>query len=240
MLVIVSFPIGAKCLVKTGQMVDFTSPFYTLKEKSERRISLAKHLKVPPAKIFKYLKKFVGEPVKHGDIIALKNSLFSSDKVVCDEDGVIKEINHYEGEVIIAAASQRSNTRHCYFIGRVEETAKNQISINVEQGEVYPIKKATQPFGGETVYLQKNEVVTFSESAVGKKILVCETLTPYQAAKAEALDAKGYVGLLSLDGISSLPSAQFQKIEDYKKAVGRKYTYCLVDPTYSRMYFYRF
>ena len=93
----VKIPEGSELLIKSGQNVDFETPFIKTNQAAQLKISLAKKLSIPQDKIFRHLQKFVGEPIVKGDVLATKKNFLSTKKVTAPVDGVIKEIDHVEG-----------------------------------------------------------------------------------------------------------------------------------------------
>jgi len=70
------FPKTVSVFLKKGQEVDFDTPFLDTEENVNIQIPIANSLNISPSKIFNFLKKFVGENIKKGDIIAVKRDFF--------------------------------------------------------------------------------------------------------------------------------------------------------------------
>ena len=68
----------SNCLIKEGDKVDFETPFFEKISQSTVTIDVSKKLDIDPGKIFRYLKKLVGEEIKKNQIIALKHSFLNS------------------------------------------------------------------------------------------------------------------------------------------------------------------
>lgn len=238
MILSLSIPDGAKCLLKQGQTVDFNSPFLENKMTSEQTIAISKKLHIPSDKIFKYLKKFVGDTISQGEVIAEKKGLINNHIIVSQSAGVIKEINHYEGNVVIASSNSQSDQTKAYFKGEVVEIEKYQVKILVEEVQEYNLKLASDNFGGQIFYM-KDSSKSISAMQTSKKIMVSESITSYLKAKAEALGMSGFVTLKNPPQDSDLPKAQIKNIDDFKKALHLNSPYCLIDKQYSKIYFYR-
>ncbi len=236
MVISIEIPEEVKCLLKSGQMVNFDTPFLERKTQIEKDIFLAKEMGIEPDKIFHYLKKFVGENITKGETLAIKKDLLSTRKVTCDYDGVIKEIDHTEGKVILASYSNEKKTLPAFFKGEVLEVKKNSFSLKVTDGLEVEIKKTDNDFGGEVFYLKDN---LLTPAKIGNKILLAQEISSYLQAKAETLGATGFVTLTKLKDHSDLPQAQIKEISDFKKIVEAKYSYCLIIKKNSRIYFYR-
>lgn len=225
------------CVLKENQEVDFETPFLQKKTEEEVNISIAKNLGVSPEKIFHYLKKFVGEVIEKDETIAINKGIFTTKKVVSKYSGLIKEINHSDGSITILSRTETENTINSFFKGKVEKIKKNEISIEVGKGEEYPGKNIEQNFGGKTFYA--NENLDFNSENIFNSIVVCENITPYYKAKAEALGCKGFLSLSKLADDSDILNAQLKNINDYKKIIKTKFTYCTMLSNSSTIYFYQ-
>lgn len=237
MLITVSPSVSDHCLLKEGQVVDFETPFLQKKIEQEINISISKNLNVPPEKIFHYLKKFVGESIEKNEIIALNKGIFTTKKIVSKYSGLIKEINHSDGSITILSKTEAENTINSCFKGKVRNIKKNELSIEVGKGEQFPAKNISQNFGGKTFYLDENP--DFNSENLFNSIVVCENITSYYKAKAEALGCQGFLSLNKLTEESSAPFAQLKNINDYKKIVKSKFTYCTILSNSSNIYFYQ-
>src|SRR5690348_13796047 len=101
MTIAFTVPLESDILIKKGQEVDFDTPFVKAAETQTIEIDLAKKLSTAPKNIFQHLKKFVGEAINKGDLIAQSSSLLSSKSYYSEQQGVIKEIDHNRGVIII-------------------------------------------------------------------------------------------------------------------------------------------
>lgn len=238
MLIQISFPVEAKCLLKEGQSVDFESEFLEHGEDFDVEVQVAKKLEVAKDKIFSYLLKFVGENVKKGDILARKKTLFSQKNIVSDFQGVIKEINHTKGSLIIKVEDEKKKKFSAYFKGEVETISKDYLKLKVGSGFSASLKKAASDFGGKVLYLKEKDP-NISEGLVKNQICLIESINEYNLTKLEALGSAGILTLREMPETASLPSAQIEQIEDFKKALEKKFTYCLIDIKSSKIFFYQ-
>ncbi len=237
MLIIIPLSISDHCLLKEGQTVDFETPFLQKKVEEEINISIAKNLNVSPQKIFHYLKKFVGESIEKNETIAINKGIFTTKRIISKYSGLIKEINHSEGSITILSKTETENTVNSYFKGKVNKIKKNELSIEVNKGEQFPAKNISQNFGGKTFYSEENS--HFNSENVFNSIVVCEDITSYYKAKAEALGCCGFLSLSKLTEESGISYAQFKNISDYKKIIKTKFTYCTILNSSSTIYFYQ-
>ena len=236
---LISIPISVfdRCLLKEGQIVDFSTPFLEKKVEEEINISIAKNLDVPPQKIFHYLRKFVGESIEKNETIAISKGIFTTKKIVSKYSGLIKEINHSDGSITILNKTEIENTINSFFKGKVNTIKKNEVSIEVDKGEQLPAKNVSNNFGGRTFYSNNNS--DFLSENILNSIIICENITSYLKVKAEALGCQGFLSLSKLTEESGTPYAQFKNIDDYKKIIKLKFPYCTIVNTSSIIYFYQ-
>ncbi|MCR4276663.1 MAG: hypothetical protein NUV87_00890 [Candidatus Roizmanbacteria bacterium] len=237
MLITVPLTITDHCLLKEGQDVDFETPFLKKKTESEVSISIAKNLNVSPQKIFHYLKKFVGETIEKDETLAVNKGIFSTKKIISKYSGLIKEINHSDGTITILSREETENTINSFFKGKVNKIKKNEISIEVDKGEQFPGKNIGQSFGGKTFYADEDR--DFNSENVFNSIIVCENMSSYYRSKAEALGCRGFLSLSKLTEDSGIPYAQLKNINDYKKIIKAKFSYCTILNSSGMIYFYQ-
>lgn len=239
MQISVQIPPGSHVKIKAGEMIDFKTPLFEIVSNAEHSVPLAQKLGVPPSKIFHHLKKFVGEEVKKGDLLALKKELFSTKRVTSDYDGKIQEIDHTEGTVVITIKGKK-NIMYSPVQGEVVEIKTKEIVINVKEGKTYDLKKATGDFGGEAYYYTSSPASSFVSSLdVSNKILIAESLSAYVQSKMEALMIKGYGMLTKLPEDSDTPYAQIKTIEELSSIMKHKDPYCYVDSKSCKITFYK-
>lgn len=238
MLISIPIPENAKCLLKSGTLVDIGTPYLEYKTTSSTSIPIAKKLNISPLNIFKYIKKFVGETLKKGDVIAYKKGFFTSTKIISDYDGIIKEIDHNEGFFIIDIDDGTKKQELAYFKGEVEELTKKEANIKIKSGKEFPIKKSSGSFGGKTIYFDrlKNDEVN---ADCDNSICVIELATPYIQSKTEALGIHGFVTLNKLPEETDLPNALLKQIEDVKKIMELKLPYCIINEKKGTIIFYQ-
>lgn len=239
MIISIAIPEHAKCLLKNGSNVDIGTPFLEFSTQSLVNIPLAKKLKIHPASIFKYIKKFVGEPLKKGEVLALKKGFFSSTKILSEYDGIIKEIDHDDGQLLIEIENNEKKKTLAYFKGEVEEINKYELQLKVKTGKEYLTKKTTGNFGGQTMYLKDSDDKTITAEC-NNSICVVESPTSYTQSKTEALGINGFITLNSLPEETNLPNALFKQISDIKKVMEYKLPYCIVNEKKGTITFYDF
>lgn len=225
MIITLTLPKNAHLKVKKGEMIDFGDPLYAVASRQEIKINIAERLAVKPEDIFRHVVKVIGERVKKGELIAKKKKLLKTDKIYSDYDGVIKEINHQTGEILLTTDKDGQDIIPSYFEGLVEQIGRNQLKIEVENGKEFELKEINADGGGEIFYF-KEEALFFSitEEQIRNKIIVLEKLKSHIEAKGEALGCSGFVLLIGKLP-SSLPAAKIKKIDDYQRIIqlNRKY-----------------
>ena len=218
--------------VKVGDKVDFDTPLYKNKEKSEERIEVAELLSIHPKKIFFHLKKNVGESIATGDLLAEKKSLFSDKKVTSHIEGVITEIDHIEGVVLIETQKE-SLSENCWFAGHVVDVAKKQIQIKIGKHTTIEAKYVEKDFGGMIWLLSEQ-----SHDTPSYPVGITERATDYEVAKLEALGGRGLITGYKYEGQTSLPKAEFKLISSYKEIVSKQFSYCFAQVHHSTIILY--
>src|SRR3989338_9703771 len=147
MLINIPIPEDASCILKKNQSVDFDTPYIERKTLSSASIPVSSQLGIKPESIFRYLKKFVGDQIIKGDTLAEKKTVIGNRKVVSEFAGKIKEINHYQGEIILSVSEDRKEKTLAYFKGDVEEITHSHVKIKVGEGKEFELKRASANFG---------------------------------------------------------------------------------------------
>ncbi len=209
-----------KLAIKIGEKVDFTTPLYKNKEKSEERIEVAEILSIHPKKIFSHLKKNVGDSIVAGDLLAEKKSFFSDKKITSHIEGVITEIDHIEGIVLIETQKELAS-ECCWFAGHVVDVSKKQVQIKIGRHKEFDAKFVEKDFGG-MVWLLLEESFSSPENPVG----IAEKATEYEVAKLEALGGRGLITSYKYEGMTALPKAEFKLKDSYKEAASKQFSCC--------------
>jgi len=218
-------PIDAekKLAIKIGEVVGFTTPLYKIKETSEERIAVADLLQIHPKKIFQHLKKNVGDSVSQGDILATKESLFSQKKITSHITGIITEIDHIEG-VVLVETKKEGLSECCWFAGEVMETTKKTVKIKVGKHLEIKAKYVQRDFGG----------TVWGEFPVG----LFERASEYDVAKLEALGGRGIISVYKYEGHTQLPKAELKLKDDFESVNGKQFSYCFASAEHSTIIFY--
>ena len=237
MTISIPFPEQCKLKVKAGDTVDFSHPFYVSSSKEQIRLAISDRLNVPPKKIFQYLKKFVGDTVEKGDIIAKHSSFFSTKLFRSENSGIIREIRHQDGTIILDSTAHDELTIQCFFVGEVTHIEKSTITLKVSQGKEFPLKQTTGNFGGKKLVQNENHPLHAEE--IHDRVICAETIASYDAVKYDALDCRGIIcaHTIESDDIQT-PIAYLKKIDDWKALQSHTFSYCLVTTSPDTLYLY--
>jgi len=235
MILSVSIPADSDLLIKKGDMIEFGSPLYKGKITKDVKVPLANILKISSKKIFTVLKKFVGEEVKKGDVVAFHAGMFTRRRYVSEHDGVIREVNHSEGYLIIESDTEESLDQTAWFTGEVETIEKDnnnkslKIGLKVKETTTIDARHISENFGGKIIVLNGSSMQTISEEDIDDAVVVAEDLQSFEQVKLEALGARGIITSHPPKEEPSLPFAVLEKPEDIKKFHPAKLPYCLTD-----------
>jgi len=236
-------------LIKKEESVSFQTPLYNMQTRESVAIPLAKLLNTEPTKIIQSLKKFVGDQIAKGDVIAESVSFMSKKIYTSEYDGVLKEVNHEEGILIIEAGTDNKDVVNCFFVGEVvdidEQKGKSEssqhkatIKLKVKSAKEFELKEVTADFGGEVVYCKDPIKAHLTADEVNHKVVVDEKIPSYEQVKYEALGAKGFVSLDSLPEESTAHFAKLATESAFKKISEEKLPFCLVNKIDNKIFFY--
>lgn len=232
----IQFLENEKCLLKEGQKADFETPFLEKNTVNKIKIPVSKKLEVNPANIFRYLKKLVGENIKKGDLLAEKKGFFGNKRIVADSDGIVKEIDHINGQIVVDVFTENKKTANSYFIGKVKKISNQTITVDVGKGETFELKNSSNSFGGQVFYF--HDQTNISSANIDGKIVIAESINSFSQTKLEALGASGIVTLLKLEEESEIAQAQIKNINDMKKILKLKLPNCCINKKEEKIYFY--
>ncbi len=219
----------ADLLVKIGQKVNFNDPLTKKKSSEEVTIPLSSLLGLRPNAIFKSLKHFVGEIIHKGDLIAQNKGLLSTKNYFSETDGIIKEVNHQDGSLIIEKISPEESMS-CFFKGEIVDVKGKTITLKVGKYAEYLLKQASEDFGGEVGIMTNEEVEG--------KVLLAERIQPYETVKLETLGIMGFVTLYASSQQTEVPNAVIKQIADWEKIKTHEFPYCIISKERSTIYFY--
>ncbi|MBI4973625.1 hypothetical protein HZC27_03385 [Candidatus Roizmanbacteria bacterium] len=237
MILTIPLPERGKPLIKVGQRVDFNTPLFEEKIHKEVKVFISQKIGVSPKKIFQHLKKLVGDTIQTGDLLAENKSFMAGRRYTSEHTGILKEINHIDGSILIEVSSTDRAVRNAFFIGEAVKIEDGSLQIKVASAHEYEIKNGKDSFGGKAVYV-KNENDSYDEESVSGNVVIANTISGYHQTKMEALGASGFATLHILNEITSTPAVLFKQIKDFEDAVKHHLPYCFIDGKTSKIVFY--
>lgn len=238
MILTIPLPERGKPLVKVGQRVDFNTPLFEEQIHKEVKVYISQKIGVSPKKIFHHLKKLVGDTIQAGDLLAEHKSFMSGRHYKSEYTGILKEINHVDGSILIEVSGEDRTMRKAFFSGEVAKVEEGSLQIKVTSANEYEIKNAKDTYGGKTLYVKK-ESDSLDEESVAGCVVIANSLSGYHQTKMEALGAAGFATLHVLSEITGTPAVLFKQIKDFEEAVKRQLPYCFIDVKTSRIVFYQ-
>lgn len=241
MIVTIDLPFSVNVLVKVGDKVDFQTPLIKEKKSKDIKLNVSEKLGLSPNKIFRSLKKFVGDEIKKDELLAEKSSFFDHKKLLSEFEGVLREINHKDGTILIEIKSEEEKTVNCFFKGEIVEIGHDQIKLKVAKNHVFIIKdviNCSEECGGEVYYLKSKEEIARDQVA-GKFIFYSEKINSYEQTKFEALGAKGFISQHSLPEKTGVFFCKLKQIADFEKVTKLQLPYCIIDKKESKIIFYQ-
>jgi hypothetical protein len=246
MTITFQFPYKGELLLEKGQNVDFDTPLYKEHAKEEVVVPLAKMLKTSNNKIFQNLKKFAGEPIMKGDLIAENATFLTKRKYFSEHEGTLKEINHQQGTISIQITTEQEDSVFAFFQGEVAEVEKKEdegnkiavVTLKVKHMKEADLKEATEDFGGGAVFCKDPIKAQLTEEDVDGRIVIDNEIPSYEQIKYEALGARGFVSLHSLPEKSTAAFAKLKNISDYEKLLEKPLPFCLTNIKENKIYFY--
>lgn len=239
MTITIPVPPDIKLLIKDNQMVDFKTPLWQKVSKNEVTIPVAKDLSIEAGEIFLHLTKVVGEEIKKGELLARKKTILGEKKYLSEYDGVIKEIRHEDGSIVIGTSEDKAVKTLSFFKGEVENASKTEIKLKVKKAEEFELKEASSYFGGEIVFSDESSLPNLNPEDIEGKIICIRSLKPYNVAKLEVMGARGFVSQEALSQKSSLNFAQIKKPSDWETIHSLNLPYCLISKKTTIIYFYQ-
>ncbi len=237
MKVPVKIPQSADILIKKGQKVDFTTPLLRRKDNKRVQIPLAEVMRFAPDKIFLKVKKTIGDKIQKGDLLAEEKSFMSAKRYVSQVEGVLKEINHVLGILIIEQESDDSSEILCYFQGEVEAINDGYIELKVQDAHKAQSQDPIEFMGAE-MYYTSIEGIPFSEDDIKGKGVFALSFNPMDHSKVEALGAQALILEKKLETGGSIAQIVLLTPQDVEIIHKKKYPFFIVGPEPNTLYFY--
>lgn len=192
----ISIALSADWIMKvhTGDKITFDTVIADSSQSppASHTVPLSNILKFKPEKIFKHLKKNIGDKIYKGDVLAIHDGIFSTKKYIADLDGLLTGVNHLTGEVTLEQAS--SDTHSAPILSLAEGTV-GTIHNGVMQckvGKVLTIELkevVEKRFGGRTIVTDNAHATTLTLPQVQGSVIIAPDFSEYVLSKLSALGA---------------------------------------------------
>lgn len=237
MKLVIHLPEKGDLIVSTGQEVDFSTPM--LRTSSTQLISLpiAEILQFHPEKIFLNLKKLVGDTIREGDLLAEHKTMFANKQFFSEYVGVIKEINHQIGTVIVEIETDKPRIVNCFFKGEISGIGDGVLELKVKHYKEFDINPVKEYFGAEIFYMMGNNG-SLTEEDIEHKCIVTEEMKPYEQIKLEAFDAKGVITMPDSNIQTNLMKIELRQPADFATLKQLQYPCCIVGPSRNTIVIY--
>ncbi len=205
-------------LQDTSSDVSIGDNLYKIKNRKQIKVDVASSLHIDPSDIFCHLVKVIGDSVDEGAVIAEKKGVLRKNQVKSPIKGIIENIDHSTGELIITHASTKSSqVKKSFFHGKIVSYDETESILKVHikgKGNIYEADTISLDSGGEAFYL-KDEKLYYSTAGddINGKIIVIDEIKPYMETKFDTLDAGGIVHAKGAS-LLSIPSASLKNPDD--------------------------
>ncbi len=227
--------------------LDLTTPIAQAGEDVKPKthlVPLAKHLGFAPDRIFKYLKKNIGQNIKVGDIIAEKDGILSSRKYVSEFAGTLISIDHYTGDISIEETPQDESMRKhdikSLVKGKVTKIDEGKMIVKVDDKiEVSVTQPILTRIGTRVVVSDNKQAILLTQPDVENATIVVPDITDYIVSKLGALCSTAIVTTSSISSTEIVFTLSESSRESIVKLVefGPKYVYA--EPGATKLTFYR-
>jgi hypothetical protein len=185
-------PPDATPIVHAGDTVTFDTEIARLSQKPTipQTIPLAQSLNFKPSRIFKHLKKNIGDKIYKGDVLATKDAVFATKKFIADADGILTGVNHHSGEILIehVSSEEQSTSVRAMLEGTVSAVEKDKILCKTSKQLSVDVSAALgDRLGGKVIITDTADAMQLTLPQVKDAIIVCSEVSDYVLSKFEAL-----------------------------------------------------
>ncbi len=237
MKVPVKIPQNADILIQTGQNVDFNTPFYQKKGRKKLEVPLARSLNFNPEKIFMILKKVIGDTVKKGELLAENKAFLSTKQYFAESDGVISEVNHNTGTLVLEIDTDDNHVMNCFFTGAVDAIHEDHIEIGVKHMKKFEIMEPAKEYSGAQVFYLQHQAQC-AEEDVENHFVCTSIIDPLAHIKIEAFGAHAYITDTKKDVHGTIKQLVLLNPEDFQDINEHKYPYCIIGLDNNSIYLY--
>lgn len=237
-LIALKIPLDATLCVKKNDFIDFSTTLYTINKKTLIAVHVAEILSISPNEIFKAVSFCIGDYIEKNKVLAIKKSFLKSKKVFSPVSGIIRNISHTTGEVIIEKEDEIIEKQKSYVIGKVYETKPKtgELVIELEKAIELKASEVNQDFGGQLVILdEKNKIL--SEENIKNCVFVSHSFSSIEISKLDALGASGIITTKLREKIS-IPYAKISILGDFNKILLSKKKYIVAIKSSFSVYCY--
>ncbi|GEM_PF-1271783 len=237
-------PEGAHPTIQVGAMVHVGDVIGHISKKpvTSQTIPVAQILKFNPAKIFKHLKKTIGDTVYKGDVLAIKDGVLTAKKYIAEADGVLTGVNHHSGEIVIEQTQNEAKdlALHSLIAGTVEAIEPTHLIIKVQKTlEIETQNAPHKSFGGEVVLTDAKGAMQLSLSDVQGKVVIATELSDYTMSKLQTLGAAYFVVIDDTPETSSEEQLSLKNVNDMQTIIDFSPKAVYANATGNTIIFYR-
>lgn len=190
----ITLPPGSTVKVHVGDVVTFDTVVAqtTQAPTMTQTIPIADSLKFNPTKVFKHLKKNIGDKIYKGDIIATKDAVFATKKFIADADGILTGVNHHSGEITIEHTSGDASEGVLLALAQGTVASVESDAIVCKVAKTLPCELSaptTTRVGGKVVVTDNAHVAQLTLPQVQGNIILSADGSEYVLSKLEALGA---------------------------------------------------
>ena len=193
-------PYGYVALITQNDSVKIGQKIAENRAPQEEIINIAQELGISLRKARKLVQKNPGDPVRQGEIIALKKSLFGVKKeaIVSKIDGIVVKYERDTGNLYVRTSYNNLTEEFISPVDGVVSLCDNEkIVISVEKNVVLGTSATEAQTEGEVFTFEDapaaNQFFLLDSKVIGK-VVVAESLTRENVTKGIAVGAVGFVG----------------------------------------------
>ncbi len=233
-----SYSFGSPLTFTDHQRVDLQTILAHTTQSEGFRLQVAQELGIPNDKIFLHMSKIVGDTVESNEILATRKSAFGSKQIASPLRGIIKEIDHETGSLVIETSTSTSNVLLSWFVGKIERSTDDSVTLAVQRAEQRAVKDVTTDFGGTILTIKEEQLRELTEEQVADAVIFVPTLHPAEMVRLDVLGARGIVTRDNMKEKDDIASAQLATPSDWDTLTMNEFTHCIVDKKNSTMYLY--
>lgn len=193
----ISIPEGFLSSLKTGDRVSVGQVIASKQEPSDEIINIPKAFNVSRKQAKKLVKKIPGEAVAKGDILALKDSFFGTNKIALKSKvaGTVTRFERDSGNLVIKTSSNLATKDIISPVdGTVAMCNNREIIVNTDKNVVIGVAGNGDKVSGEVYVLLEDDPYHLSAKAIGK-IVVSKNFTREMILKGVGIGVAGIIGV---------------------------------------------